>query len=172
MATPLRLSAYCTIHRIASEICRAGVYFHRHLIGRAADTTRFHFQARPNILQRLVYNFERIDRIRAFARFINRRVNNPLRQRFLAALHHRGNQARHRRTPIAGIDVLFLFVNFPPSRHCRSSFQNYFFSPRAFGAAFAAASLAAPPFGRFAPYLERLRRRPSTPSASSVPRTM
>ena len=29
-----------------------------------------------------------------------------------------------------------------------------------------------PGFGRFAPYLERLRRRPSTPRASSVPRTI
>ena len=34
------------------------------------------------------------------------------------------------------------------------------------------AAASAPGFGRFAPYLERLRRRPSTPRASSVPRTI
>ena len=52
---PRRLSAYCTIHLIAeSEICRAGGNFHWHLIGRASNSTRFHFQARSHILQRLV----------------------------------------------------------------------------------------------------------------------
>src|SRR5256885_331436 len=84
-----------------------------------------------------------------------------------------------RRTPVTGIDALFLFVNSLPSRHCRSFVSKiYIFS--SFGAAsFApAAGFAppppppAPPFGRFAPYLERLRRRPSTPNESSVPRTM
>src|SRR5438876_149069 len=78
------------------------------------------------------------------------------------------------RVPLSGIDVLLFFVNSPPPRHCRSSVSNvdcfYFASA---GAAFAAPPPpAAPPFGRFAPYLERPRRRPSTPSASRVPRTM
>src|SRR5438105_1445653 len=154
-------------------------YFHRHLIRCPTDPARFYFQPRPNILDRLVYDFQRINRIRTFARLLNCCVNNPLRERFLAALHHSGDEPGHRRTPISGIDVLFLFVNSPSSRHSRSSYSNYFFSAAAsFGAAFGAAALAAPPpavappFGRFAPYLERPRRRPSTPSASSVPRTM
>src|SRR6266446_7010654 len=156
-----------------------GWHFQRHLISRATDSARFHFQARTDVLDRLVYDFERIDRIGTFARFLNRGVDNALGERFLAALHHRGDETRDRRTPVTGIDALFLFVNSLPSRHCRSFVSKiYFFS--SFGAAsFApAAGFAppppppAPPFGRFAPYLERLRRRPSTPNESSVPRTM
>src|SRR6266550_5181637 len=144
-------------------------HFHGHLISRATDTTRFYFQPRTNILDRLVYNFQWIDRIRTFARFVDRRVHNPFRERFLATLHNGRNEALHGGTPVAGIDALLLFVNSPPSRHCRSSIENYFFSA---AASFAAPPRPPPPFGRFAPYLERLRRRPSTPRLSSVPRTM
>src|SRR5207237_8497760 len=106
----------------------------------------------------------------AVSRYLNRTFHDFFRERLLAALHHSRDEPRHRRTPIPGIHVLFLFVNSPSSRHCRSSYSNYFFSAAAsFGAAFGAASLAAPPpavappFGRFAPSSERPRRRPPTP---------
>src|SRR5438132_1414879 len=107
-----------------------------------------------------------------------RAVDNALGERFLAARHHRGNEPRDRRTPVTGIDTLLFFVNPFPSRHCRSFVSKiYFFS--SFGAASFAAAAGfapppppAPPFGRFAPYLERLRRRPSTPRLSSEPRTI
>src|SRR5207248_9964334 len=141
-----------------------GRNFHRYLIARTPNAPLFDFQAGSHILQRLVYNFERINRVRAFARFIDRAVNNPFRQRFFAALHHRGNQTRHRSTAVARVYLLFLFVNLAPARH------DYFFA-----SAFGARALASPPppaLGRFAPYLERLRRRPSTPRESSVPRTI
>src|SRR5439155_17706636 len=48
-------------------------------------------------------------------------VHNPLRQRFLAAVHYSRNEASHGPTPVAGIDMLLLLVNSFPSRHCRSS---------------------------------------------------
>src|SRR4029077_5978266 len=76
----------------------------------------------------LVDNFERIDRIGSFARFIDRGVDNALGERFLAAFHHRGDEPRDGRTPIAGIDALLLFVNSLPSRHCRSSVSKFTFS--------------------------------------------
>src|SRR4051794_10357315 len=40
-----------------------GSHFHGNLISRAADTAGFYFQAWTNIFQRLVENFERIDRV-------------------------------------------------------------------------------------------------------------
>src|SRR6266576_4292662 len=101
-------------------------HFHGHLISRATDATRFYFQPRTNILDRLVYNFQRIDRIRTFARFVDRRVHNPFRERFLATLHNGRNEALHGGTPVAGIDALLLFVNSPPSRHCRSFYPKLF----------------------------------------------
>src|SRR6266566_30763 len=101
-------------------------HFHGHLISRATDATRFYFQPRTNILDRLVYNFQRIDRIRTFARFVDRRVHNPFRERSLAALHNGRNEARHGGTPVAGIDALLFFVNSPPSRHCRSFYRKLF----------------------------------------------
>src|ERR1700693_2312759 len=105
-----------------------GTDFHRHLVGGATDAARFHFQSRTDILDRLVYDFERIDGIRSLARFLNGGVDNALGERFLAALHHRSDEPRHCRTPIAGIDALFLFVNSLPSRHCRSSVSKFTFS--------------------------------------------
>src|ERR1051326_3439441 len=101
-------------------------HFHRHLISCSTYAARFYFQPWANIFNGFVYDFQRIDRIRTFARFFNRSINDPLRERFLAALHHSGDEPGHRRTPVAGIDVLFLFVNSPSSRHCRSS-SNLFF---------------------------------------------
>src|SRR5436309_6678134 len=69
---------------------------------------------------------------RSFARFLDRRVNDSLRERFLATLHDRGNEACNRRTPVAGIDSLLLFVNLPPSRHCRSFYPKLFLFRSAF----------------------------------------
>src|SRR5438874_953622 len=131
-------------------------HFLRHLICRPTDASRFHFQARTHVIQCLVQNFERIDRIRSFARFINRGINNTLSERFLPALHHRRNQPRDGRASVARVHFLLFLVNFAPSRH------GYFFAPP-----LAAAASAPPAFGRFAPYFERLRRRPSTPRESS-----
>src|SRR5262249_4793590 len=54
--------------------------------------------------------------------------DNALGERFFAALHHRSDEPRDRRTPVAGIDALFLFVNSLPSRHCRSSVSKFTFS--------------------------------------------
>src|SRR4029453_16969530 len=96
------------------------------------DATRFYFQTRANVFDRLVYNFQWIDRIRTFARLVDRRVHAPFRQRFLAALHDRSNETLDSRTPVAGIDALLLFVNFPPSRHCRSLYPKLFLFGRAF----------------------------------------
>src|SRR5260370_9574947 len=110
------------------------------------------------------------------ALLFNSAVGNVMGERFLAALHRRGNEPSYLRTPVTGIDTLLFFVNPFPSRHCRSFVSKiYFFS--SFGAASFAAAAGfapppppAPPFGRFAPYLERLRRRPSTPRLSTAPR--
>src|SRR6266702_2818247 len=102
-------------------------HFHRHLIRRPADPTRFYFEPRTNIFERLVYDFQRIDGIRTFARFFDRGVHDSFRERFLAALHHGGDEPSHRRTPITGIDALLFFVNSLPSRHSRWSCSNLLF---------------------------------------------
>src|SRR5882724_1410620 len=107
-------------------------HFHGHLISRPTDTTRFYFQPRANVFDRLVYNFQWIDRVRPFARFVDRRVDDPFRERFLATLHDRSNETLYSRTPIAGIDARLLFVNFPPSRHCRSFYPKLFLFGRGF----------------------------------------
>src|SRR4029450_12121285 len=127
-----------TIVRVLDDpACRQGNLargrdFERYLVSCATDTTRFYFQTRTNVFDRLVDNFQRIDRIRTFARLVDRRVDNPFREGLLAPLHDRSNETLYSRTSVARIDALLLFVNFPPSRHCRSFYPKLFLFGRAF----------------------------------------
>src|ERR1043166_7912798 len=91
--------------------------FHRHLIGGATDAAGLYFKTGTHIFERLVDDFERINRVRAFARFIDRGVDDPFRERLLASLHHGGNEARDRWTAVTRVELLLFFVNFPPPRH-------------------------------------------------------
>src|SRR5438309_10314127 len=87
-----------------------GRHFQWDLISRATDPTRFYFQPRTNVLDGFVYDFEWIDCMGTFPRLVNRGVDNALGERFLAALRHRGEEPRDRRTPVSGTDRLLFWL--------------------------------------------------------------
>jgi len=70
-----------------------------------------------HVVDRLGQNFERIHRIRPGARLLDRRINNPLRERLLAALHDRADQASHDGAAITAIQLLFLMNNATTTGH-------------------------------------------------------
>src|SRR6266540_3163768 len=119
--------------------------FDAHLIGGAADAPRIYFECRLHVRERLLeYVDARLPG--ALLDHVHRLIENPLRQRLLAALHQVVQELRHR---------LAIVPRVRGYRTPHSGFPTTHF----------AASL-----GRFAPYLERDCLRSFTPAASSVPR--
>src|SRR6266581_1192634 len=133
----------------AHSQCRAPLrpHFYRHLIRRAADAPGFHFQRRFDVRQRLLEHVH-AGLPRALLDHVHRLIEDPLRQRLLAAHHQVVQELRNRLAIVARI-----------SWH------------RALDRGFATAHFPAS-LGRLAPYLERDCLRSFTPAASSVPRMM
>src|SRR5207249_6669410 len=124
-----------------------GPHFHRHLIRGAADPPRFHLQRRLHVRERLLEHVH-AGLSRALLDHVHRLIEDPLRQRLLAALHQVVEKLRDRLTVIPRI-------------------SGYWAPNGGFSAAHFPASL-----GRFAPYLDRDCLRSFTPAASSVRRLM
>src|ERR1700723_1990008 len=133
------------------------IHFHRNLIVRAANAPRLHFEQRLHVFDRFLENLQRIV-VGLFADLIHRAVKHPLRRRLLAIPHHRADELLNNVAGVDRIDRLRTLDDLCFAWHCSLSLLNSYF--------------AAAAFGRFAPYFERPCLRPSTPAASSVPRTM
>ncbi len=91
--------------------------FHRHLIGGSTDAARFYFKTRFDVLDCLVQSFQRIDRVGAFARLVNRRVNDLFGDALFALTHYGADQSSNCRTRISGV-LFYFFMNYSAtSRH-------------------------------------------------------
>src|SRR4029078_13019598 len=120
----------------------------RHLVVRAADAARLHFETRLDVVNRLLEHLERIVS-RLFLHDVHRLVHDLLGGRALSAAHDRADELGDQRALIDRVRRNLPFGNFSTSRH---DSVLYF-------------------FGRLAPYFERPCMRPATPTVSSVPRT-
>src|SRR6185312_9021654 len=122
-------------------------HFDRHLIRRATDAARFHFQRRLHVRERLLEHVH-AGLPRALLDHVHRLIEDSLRQRLLAAYHQVVQELRDSLTVVARVgrdrtpDGAFATTHFPAS------------------------------LGRLAPYFERDCLRSFTPAASSVPRMM
>src|SRR6267154_733529 len=76
------------------------IYFHRHLVVRAAHTPRLHFQQRLYVLDGLLENLQGIV-VGLLRHLIHRAVKHALRRRLLTFPHHRADELFHN---VAGID--------------------------------------------------------------------
>src|SRR5437763_7205020 len=124
-----------------------GPDFHRHLVRRAADAARLHFERRLHVRARLRAPVHP-GLPGALLDQVHRRVEHPLRELLLAPLHQVVEKLGD------GLAVVAWVGRDGPA-------------DRFLSAAHVAAAL-----GRLAPYLERDCLRSFTPAASSVPRMM
>src|SRR5258708_32114947 len=116
------------------------VYFHRHLVGRAADTLRLHFASRGCLTQCLLKDLDRFTLGPIFDQ-AQRAVHAAASNAFLAAAHHPVNKHRNVNVVITRIGHHGPTNGTVSSRHGLLPLI-YFFLPAA----------AAPPFRFFSPY--------------------
>src|SRR5918992_28627 len=128
--------------------------FDRHLIVRAADAARLHFERRLRVVDRLLEDLHRIVAGLLFDD-VEAAVQDALGGAALAVRHHRADELGDQRAVVQRIRQDVALGNFSSTWHGSLS------------------ALQTPgyDFGRLAPYFDRPCLRPWTPTASSVPRT-
>src|SRR5690349_12471602 len=93
------------------------IHFHGHLIVRAADAPRLHFERGLDVLDRLLEHLQRV-----VARLLldrgERTVHDALGGAALAVAHQRADEFRHQRAAVQRIERNFTLRNFSTSWHC------------------------------------------------------
>jgi hypothetical protein len=82
--------------------------FKRDLVGGTTDAAGFHLDAGLGIFDGTGDDFERIDRIDALVGAIDGGIDNPLRERALAGMHHLADEVTDERAVVAGVATVGL----------------------------------------------------------------
>src|SRR5262249_26196381 len=137
----------------------------RHLIVGAADAPRADLDHRLHLIERAAEHPDRV-LLGALADQIEGAVEDPLDDALLATRHHAVDELGDEPIVELGIGEDVPAFDFAFARHSDAPET----TRRRALAPLPRRSSPTPHFGRFAPYLERLRRRSCTPIESSVPR--
>src|SRR6266496_2062104 len=92
------------------------IHFHRHLIVRAADAARLHFETRLDVVDRLLEHLQRIVAA-LFLDDVEGLVNDALGSAALAVAHHAVDKLAHERALIDRVRRNISLWNFSSTRH-------------------------------------------------------
>src|SRR5262245_6796442 len=96
------------------------IHFYRHLVVRAADATRFHFEARLDVVDRLLEHLQRIVAA-LLLDDVEGLVNDALGGTALTVAHHAVDELAHERTLIDRVRRNVALRNLSSSRHITES---------------------------------------------------
>src|SRR5262249_49485650 len=117
--------AVATLARVADEPADAErqaairIHFDRHLIVAAADAARLHFEARLDVVDRLLERLERIV-ARLFLDDVEALIDDAFGRAALAARHDAVDELRHERALIERVRCDVAFGNFSSAWHVLS----------------------------------------------------
>src|SRR5689334_1964388 len=92
------------------------VHFHRHLVVAAADAARLHFEARLDVVDRLLEDLQRIV-VGLLLDDVEALVEDPRRGAALAVAHHGADELGDERALVQRIGRNFAFGNLSSTRH-------------------------------------------------------